>query len=219
MHTMTFRKPLEPSSSGLNYNSDHLNIQLSPYYIVNKNIFSINSSKKEAELYSVEILGVDVAAIASIPVPQIKQLKLWTYLTWYPLTLRTSEDNQCNQSYGAYISDGIMGHNLNDRNCWIGDIANLQVKGGVTVKPINQVVVTALARYVNKRITVRSNPVEKIEPYVSLDDRHATQSDISGAKLESVGDKHFRHGIFSPRNRSSQLRQQDHHHAIFELPQ
>ena len=62
-----------------------------------------------------------------------------------------------------------MGHNLSDRDCWIGDIANLQVKGGVTVKPINQVVVTALARYVNKRITVSSNPVEKIDPFVSLD--------------------------------------------------
>ena len=154
----------------LNYNSDNINIQLSPYFVENKNIYSIDFANKSTDFYAAEILGVDLAAIASIPVPQMKQLKLWTYVTWYPLTRRAPYSSACNEKSRAdYISNGVMGHNLTNRECWIGDIANLQIKGGITAKPINRLVVTALARYVNKRVTVSSNSIAKIDPYVTLD--------------------------------------------------
>ena len=154
----------------LNYNADNLNIQLSPYFVENKSIYSIDYDQKSTAFYAAEILGIDLAAITSIPVPQIKQLKLWAYLTWYPLTRRTPYSSACSEdSRTDYISEGVMGHNLSNRECWIGDIANLQIKGGVTVKPINRIVVTALGRYVNKRVTVSSNPIAKIDPYVTMD--------------------------------------------------
>lgn len=161
---------------GLNYNSDNLNIQLSPYLIWNKDVMATTadpdgSGEIFANTSDQEILGIDLAAVGSFEVPMLKEFKLWAYLTWYPLTLKNPHSAECSdKDYGDYFVEGVMGHNRTDRECWIGDIASLQIKGGVTVRPVNKVVITALARFVNKRITVETNEkVDKIAPYVTVD--------------------------------------------------
>jgi len=164
--------------AGLNFNSESINIQLNPYWVFNENVIALTDGQY-TNSPDESIMGVDLAIVASLPGFGMNDLKVWSYVTWHPWMLQRPNDGSgreegsgtgtCKMSDLGYMQEALKGNLRQHRECFIGDIAQLKIKAGVTAAPFPKVSITALARAASRRYTVSTNPKATINPYVELD--------------------------------------------------
>ncbi|MEC9464412.1 MAG: TonB-dependent receptor [Myxococcota bacterium] len=161
---------------GLNYSSDILNVQLNPYWVTDRNAIKIvdddgDGTYRYADRFEQNILGIDLALVAQITGFGAGPIKAWSYITWHPWMLEKDKDSadSCSESPLSYAVIPFVTDLTENRECYIGDIAHLKIKAGVTAEPISKVLVTALARAVSERRTVSTNPKTTIDPYLEVD--------------------------------------------------
>jgi outer membrane cobalamin receptor len=136
----------------LDYTKGFVSSLISVYYVQNSNTI-ITYTGGARNIGKQEVIGSDVHLQTNIPVNGIKQLKLWSY---YSLIISQKE-------YKFDENGNKQGTGI------IGDLANNKFYFGTTAVINENLNATLYGRYIGEKETVITNPIRKINSYLTLD--------------------------------------------------
>lgn len=96
--------------------------------------------------------GADLSAMALLPVPLVRQLRVWAYYSPYFIARQGSDEED---TLGALKV--------------IGDLAPQKLMGGVSLQANHYFGATVLGRCIAERDTVATNPVDTVPAYCTFD--------------------------------------------------
>jgi outer membrane receptor for ferrienterochelin and colicins len=127
------------------------------------------------------VIGADLGATALIPLPGLRQLRLWGYYSPY-----------------FYAKQTPVGGTEDDPSVDIGDLAAHKLMVGGTIDVSHVFSATLLARCIGPRSTVSSNPVGSVDGYCTADVNFLFRNLLNdrvfiSARVTNILDSHYYH--------------------------
>jgi outer membrane cobalamin receptor len=130
------------------YNLDWLALYGDAYYVLYRDAI-ISTTSSGQNIGQRRVAGADLSATAIIPVPNVRQLRVWAYLSDYFLARES-----------AATGGGMTP---------IGDLAKYRIWAGATLDLNPVVSITGLGRCATTRHPVSTNPLGPIAGYCTVD--------------------------------------------------